>query len=54
MLIAVTSATLEALQIFVPRRAPSVDDLIFNVIGGALSLLVVIAADLKYHQNPTN
>jgi hypothetical protein len=36
VIVAAVSAGMEALQLFVPRRLPSVDDLIFNTIGGAL------------------
>jgi hypothetical protein len=36
VIVAAVSAGMEALQLFVPRRWPSVDDLIFDTIGGAL------------------
>ena len=36
VVVAAVSASMEVLQLFVPRRWPSVDDLIFNTIGGAL------------------
>ncbi|MGI9420619.1 MAG: VanZ family protein [Geminicoccaceae bacterium] len=54
LLVAAVSAAFEALQILVPRRAPSVDDLIFNVIGGALGILAAMTRDLKYPQKPSN
>ena len=44
LLVAAVSASMETLQVLVPRRAPSVDDLIFNTLGGALGVLLAIAA----------
>jgi VanZ like family len=44
LLVAAVSLSMETLQVLVPRRAPSVDDLIFNTLGGALGVLLAIAA----------
>jgi VanZ like family len=38
--VAAVSGVFETAQLFVPRRFPSVDDLIFNTLGGALGLRV--------------
>jgi glycopeptide antibiotics resistance protein len=48
LLMAAVSAGFETLQIFVPRRAPSVDDLIFNILGGGVSLFSVLAWGLRW------
>ena len=40
LLVAVVSASLETLQLLVPRRAPSVDDWLFNVVGGACGAML--------------
>lgn len=47
LLIVLVSASFETLQIFVPPRAPSIDDFIFNIGGGTLSLLVVVFARFR-------
>jgi VanZ like family len=41
--VAAVSATFEIAQLFVPSRFPSVDDLIFNTLGGALGLCLELA-----------
>ncbi|MGH6914758.1 MAG: VanZ family protein [Geminicoccales bacterium] len=45
LIVAATSAGMETLQMLLPRREPSVDDLIFNTAGGALG--IALAAQLR-------
>jgi hypothetical protein len=40
LLIAAVSASMEVLQVFLPQRWPSVDDVIFNTLGGGLGLVL--------------
>lgn len=42
LLFAAISAGFETLQLFVPARQPSIDDVIANTLGGALGLLLVL------------
>jgi glycopeptide antibiotics resistance protein len=41
LLFAAISASFETLQLFIPVRSPSIDDVIANTLGGALGLLLV-------------
>jgi VanZ like family len=41
LLFAVISASFETLQLFLPVRSPSIDDVIANTLGGALGLLLL-------------
>lgn len=47
LLIALISTTFETLQIFVPPRAPSIDDVIFNTLGGALMILALVMTRMR-------
>jgi VanZ family protein len=41
LLLAAISASFETLQLFIPVRSPSIDDVITNTLGGALGVLLV-------------
>ena len=42
--VATVSASMELLQFFVPLRAPSIDDVIFNTLGGGIGLAIAVCA----------
>ena len=41
LLLAAISASFETLQLFIPVRSPSIDDVIANTLGGSLGVLLV-------------
>ena len=48
LFITIVSMTFEILQVLVPLRAPSIDDVIFNAIGGSVGVIAARAAGSLY------
>jgi hypothetical protein len=55
VLVAAVSAAMELLQFFVPLRAPSIDDVIFDTLGGGFGLVLALwaAAAVRRHAPST-